>query len=261
MAHLRLIERSYPDDPELGTAVSRAILLRVAAGELGPTVRVHLPGRELAFGRQDVAAPGYERAREAARAAAYPPVERLAGGRAAVFHEGTVAITRAYPDRDPPRRTYERFGEAARWVELALARLGVGDVRVGEVPGEYCPGAYSLNARGRSKLAGIGQRMIRNGAHVGGVVVASGAEELRRVLVPVYDALGLDWDPATAGAVDDELGRELRREELAAALVEAIAAEHELERVALDDETLALAERLKGEGTRVIGSLSRSRRG
>ena len=261
MAHLRLIERSFPDDPELGTAVSRAILLRVAAGELGPTVRVHLPGRELAFGRQDVARPGYDRAREAARAAGYPPVERLAGGRAALFHEGTVAITRAYPDSDPPRRTYDRFREAGAWVERALTRLGVGDVRVGEVPGEYCPGAYSVNARGASKLAGIGQRMIRNGAHVGGVVVASGAGELRRVLTPVYEALELDWDPATAGAADDELDRELPREELAAALVDAIAEEHELERADVDEETLALARRLAGEGTRVIGSLPSSRQG
>jgi lipoate-protein ligase A len=258
---LRLIERSFPDDPEFGTAVSRAILLRVAAGELGPTVRVHLPGRELAFGRQDVASPGYERAREAARAAGYPPVERLAGGRAAVFHEGTVAITRAYPDPEPPRHTYERFDEAAAWVRGALARLGLGDLRVGEVPGEYCPGAYSVNVRGRSKLAGIGQRMIRGGAHVGGVVVASGADELRRVLVPVYEALDLDWDPATAGAAEDELEHELTREELAAALVEALAAEHELERVELDEETLALARRLVGEGTRVMGSLPPSRQG
>ena len=261
MARLRLIERSFPDDPELGTAVSRAILLRVAGGELGPTVRIHRPGRELAFGRQDVASPGYEAAREAARAAGYPPVERLAGGRAALFHEGTVAITRAYPDPDPPRRTYERFDEVARWVTRALARLGVKDVRVGEVPGEYCPGAYSVNARGQLKLAGIGQRMLRGGAHVGGVVVASGAEELRRALIPVYEALELDWDPATAGAADEEVEREVAREELIAALKETIAAEHELEPAELDPETLALARKLAGEGTRVMGSLPRSRQG
>jgi octanoyl-[GcvH]:protein N-octanoyltransferase len=261
LARLRLIERSFPEDPELGTAVSRAILLRVAAGELGPTVRIHRPGRELAFGRQDVANPRYQAAREAARAAGYPPVERLAGGRAALFHEGTVAITRAYPDPDPPRRTYERFDEVARWVTRALARLGVEDPRVGEVPGEYCPGAYSVNARGQLKLAGIGQRMLRGGAHVGGVVVASGAEELRRALIPVYEALDLDWNPATAGAADDEVGREVTREELIAALKETIAAEHELEPAELDPETLALARKLAGEGTRVMGSLPRSQQG
>ena len=66
MARLNLIRRSFPDEPELGTMVSRAILQRVAAGELPPTARIHRPGRELAFGRQDVASPGYERAVEAA---------------------------------------------------------------------------------------------------------------------------------------------------------------------------------------------------
>ena len=254
MECLTLIRRSFPDDPELGTAVSRAILLRVAAGELGPTVRIHRPARELAFGRRDVASPGYEAARQAARAAGYEPVERLAGGRAALFHEGTVAVTRVYPDPDPPRRTYERFEQVSAWVAAALARLGV-ETRVGEVPGEYCPGAYSISARGERKLAGIGQRMIRGGAHVGAVVVAGGADELRRALIPVYEALALDWDPATAGAVSDELGRPVEPDELIEALVAELAEREDFAEGDLDEETFALAERLHGEGTRLIGSL------
>ena len=198
MARLDLIRRSFPDEPELGTAVSRAILTRVAARRAAPTARIHRPGRELAFGRQDVAAAGYERAAEAALAAGFAPVERLAGGRAAVFHEGTIAFTRAYPDPHPPRRTYERFEEVAAMVAGTLEDLGI-DARVGEVPGEYCPGAYSVNAGGARKLAGIGQRMIRGGAHVGVVIVACGEDLVREVLVPVYEALGLEWDPATVG--------------------------------------------------------------
>src|SRR5436190_327614 len=87
-----------------------------------------------------------------------------------------------------------------------LRTLGV-DARVGEIPGEYCPGAYSVNARGATKLAGIGQRMIRGAAHMGGVVVATGADQIADVLVPVYEALELDWDPATSGSVAKELGR------------------------------------------------------
>ena len=243
METLNLIRRSFPGDPGLGTAVSRAILIRVAAGELPPTARVHLPGREVAFGRQDVASAGYEAAAAASRAAGFDAVERLAGGRAAVFHEGTVAFTRAYPDPHPPRRTYQRFEEISELVAAALARLGV-DARVGEVAGEYCPGAYSVNARGASKLAGIGQRMIRGGAHVGVVVVASGAEPLREVLVPVYRALELDWEPATAGSVSDELGREVRAEEVAGALIAELDGRFQLADAELDDETLALAKRL-----------------
>lgn len=243
-SRLNLIRRSFPDEPELGTSVSRAIMLRVAAGELPPTVRIHRPGREVAFGRQDVAAPGYAAAAEAAIDRGFAPVERLAGGRAAVFHEGTIAFTRAYPDPHPPKRTYERFEEVATLVRDALARIGVNDVRVGEVPGEYCPGAFSVNARGRRKLAGIGQRMIKGSAHVGGVVVASDAEAIRDVLVPVYEALELAWDPGTTGSAAAELGRKVDPDEMIEAIVAELAAAHDLYEVDVDAETLALAQRL-----------------
>src|SRR5215210_7001452 len=172
MDRLRLIRHSFPDHPELSTAISRTILRRVAAGELPATIRIHRPGREVAFGRQDVASPGYQAAAEAARAAGFAAVERLAGGRAAVFHQGTIAIARAYSDPQPPKRTYARFEEMAEVIVSALRSLGV-DARIGEIRGEYCPGAYSVNARGATKIAGIGQRMIRGGAHLGGVIVAS----------------------------------------------------------------------------------------
>src|SRR5215203_3881951 len=227
MERLRLIRHSFPEDPELSTAISRTILGRVAAGELPPTVRIHRPGKEVAFGRQDLASPGYEAAAEAARAAGFAAVERLAGGRAAVFHEGTIAIARAYSDPQPPKRTDVRFEEMAEVITAALTGLGV-DARVGEVPGEYCPGAYSVNARAAIKLAGIGQRMIRGGAHMGGVVVASGGDEIARVLVPVYEALELDWEPATSGSVADELGREVDAGEVEEALIAELAKRYEL---------------------------------
>ena len=214
----------------------------MAAGELPPTVRIHRPGNEVAFGRQDIASPGYDAAAEAARGAGFAAVERLAGGRAAVFHEGTIAIARAYADPQPPKRTYARFEEMAELIADALRGLGV-DARVGEIPGEYCPGAYSVNARGQTKLAGIGQRMIRGGAHMGGVVVASGGSEVARVLVPVYRALELDWDPATSGSVADELGREVDVGELEEALIAELAKRYELVDAELDEATMRLAER------------------
>jgi octanoyl-[GcvH]:protein N-octanoyltransferase len=169
-------------------------------------------------------------------------VERLAGGRAALFHQGTLAIARAYPDPQPPRRTYARFEEMGGLVAETLRGLGV-DARVGEVPREYCPGAYSVNARGAIKLAGIGQRMIRGGAHVGGVVVVSGAGLVREVLTPVYEALELDWNPATAGSVADELDRDVELDEVEGALVAALADRYELEEAELEAETLERAER------------------
>ena len=124
----------------------------------------------------------------------------------------------------------------------ALRGLGV-DARVGEVPGEYCPGAYSVNARGATKLAGIGQRMIRGGAHLGGVVVASGGREIADVLRPVYRALALDWDPATSGSVTDELGREVTPDEVEEAVIAELAKRYELVSSELDEETLRAAAR------------------
>jgi octanoyl-[GcvH]:protein N-octanoyltransferase len=215
----------------------------VAAGELPATIRIHQPAREVAFGRQDVASPGYPAAVRAAEAAGFAAVERLAGGRAALFHEGTIAIARAYPDPQPPQRTYSRFEEMAGMATAALTDLGV-DARIGEVPGEYCPGAYSVNARATTQLVGIGQRMISGGAHVGVVIVASGSRLLRETLVPVYEALGLDWDPDTAGSVSDELGRPVELAEIEEVLLRQLDRRYALEEADLDDETLALASRL-----------------
>ena len=80
----------------------------------------------------------------------------------------------------------------------------VPDARVGEVEGEYCPGEFSVNARGRVKLIGAAQRIIRGAWLLSSVVVVDGAETLRAVLEDVYAALGLEWDPGTVGAVAEE---------------------------------------------------------
>jgi octanoyl-[GcvH]:protein N-octanoyltransferase len=240
---LRLIREGFPDRPAFGTAVSEAILLRVAAGDLEPTLRLHRPGPELAFSKQDVLSPGFERAAEAAREAGFEPVIRLAGGRAAVFHEGTFAFARSASDPRPPRGTRERFEEMAELVATALRRLGV-RARVGEISGEYCPGAWSVNARGKVKLAGIGQRLIAGGAHIGGVVVVGGSARIRDVLVPVYEALELEWDPATVGSVEDEISG-ISLAEVETALLEELGRRYELLEASLDPETLALAEGLE----------------
>jgi octanoyl-[GcvH]:protein N-octanoyltransferase len=239
----RLVRDSFSDRPALGAAVSRAILQRVASGELPPTVRLHRTPRILAFGRHDAASPGFADAVRAARATGFEPIVRVAGGRAAVYHEGTIALSRAIRDQRPAARTHTRFEELADLIATGLRRLGV-DARVGEVPGEYCPGAWSVNARGRSKLVGIGQRIIAGGAHLGVVIVVRNGDLVREALVPVYDALGLEWDPATAGSVEDELGgAELATVE-EAILTELAETGHELVEASVDAGTLALAERL-----------------
>jgi octanoyl-[GcvH]:protein N-octanoyltransferase len=245
MPRLRLVTESFPDDPALDTAVSRALLERVASGELPETLRLARPGRMVAFGKQDAVAPGYREAAEAARGQGFEAILRLAGGRAAVFHEHTVELAHALPGEDVRSGVHDRFREAADRIAAALRRLGV-DARVGEVPGEYCPGGYSVNAGGRSKLAGVGQRLIRGGAHLGAVVVAEHAELVRDPLVPVYEALGLEWDPASAGSVADEApGMDF--DQVVAAIRAEYAREYDLVEAELDADTLDLARRLAPE--------------
>src|SRR4051794_19259399 len=132
-AALDVSRESFATSPPRSTAVARAVLLRVAEGELPATFRLHRPERILAFSKQDAASPGFPEAVTAARAAGFEPVIRLAGGRAAVYHEGTLALSWAVPDRRPSTRTEARFRELAELLRDALSDLGV-EARVGEVP-------------------------------------------------------------------------------------------------------------------------------
>jgi lipoate-protein ligase A len=184
--------------------VSHAVLRRVAAGLEPETLRLHRPGAVVAFGPKDRLAPGFGGAVEAARALGFGAVQRLAGGRAAVFHEETIAFSWVVPEPAPRSGIRDRFDLVATVMVEAFRDLGV-DARVGEVPGEYCPGEHSVNAGGRRKLMGVGQRLIQGAAHVGGVVVVGGGDRVRDVLTPVYRDLGLEWDPTTAGSLRDEV--------------------------------------------------------
>jgi octanoyl-[GcvH]:protein N-octanoyltransferase len=247
-ARLRVVSQAFADDPVLDVAVSRALMQRVAAGELPETLRLTRPGAMVAFAKQDAVAPGYAAAVRAARASGFEAVLRLAGGRAAVFHRGTVALAHAVPDPEPRAGIHSRFEWTATLIASALRRLGV-DARVGQVPGEYCPGGYSVNARGAVKLAGIGQRIIAGGSHLGGVIVVGGGARVRDVLVPVYRALELAWDPDTTGAVEEERdgAPSASWTTVRDALLAEYALEYKLVEAGLDAETLALARRLAPE--------------
>jgi len=119
-----------------------------------------------------------------------------------VFHEHTLAFAWASSDPEPRAGIQERFETVADVMVEAFDKLGI-DARIGELPGEYCPGQWSVNVGGRVKVMGVGQRLIRGAAHVGGVVVVDDGERIRDVLIPVYRALELDWDPRTSGALAD----------------------------------------------------------
>jgi len=247
MTELRLIREPTTGEPAFGTAVSHALLVRVAKGELPATFRLHAAQPVLSFGKQDALQPGFKDAVVAARDAGFTPVLRLAGGRAAVFHEGTLAFAHATPEEAPREGTRDRFEATGELLVSAFGRLGV-DARVGEVPGEYCPGTWSVNVGGRIKLAGVGQRLIAGAAHIGGVVVATNTPRLRDVLIQVYEALGLEWDPATAGSIEDEAPG-VTVEAVADAMVEELRERYDVTEASLDTDTLALARGLEANHT------------
>ncbi len=185
------------------TGLSRAVLDEVGAGRRPETLRLFVPGRSVAFGKHDAATPGFPDAVAAARATGFEPYLRLAGGRAAAFHERTIALSWAIPDPRPIDGIYARFTEISDLLADSIADLGL-PAAVGELPGEYCPGAFSVHV-GTVKVAGIGQRLTKTAAHVGGVIVVGDGDRVRAALSPVYEALGLEWDPSTAGALADLL--------------------------------------------------------
>lgn len=247
MRSIRLVTESFGERPALDTAVSRALLRSVSTGDEPETLRLYRPADVVAFGPQDTRADGYADAVAASRERGFEAIQRLAGGRAAVFHGDTLAFSWTIPVKaaSPHDGVMERFDEMAELTASALASLGV-DARVGEVPGEYCPGRHSVNARGETKLMGVGQRLIRNAAHVGGVIVVDGVERIKDVLTPVYHALEIDWIPETTGSLQDELGQ-LAYDDVTRALLNEFAAKYQLYDGHISADTLEMAETLEPE--------------
>jgi octanoyl-[GcvH]:protein N-octanoyltransferase len=230
-------------DAALEAAVAHALVRRVSSGESGPVLRVYRPHTPVvAFGRRDSRLPGFPAAVDAVLAAGFTPVIRTQGGRAVAYTEDSLVVDHVGPLPGPPRGLDERFrtyGEL--WAGL-LREHGV-DARVGEVPGEYCPGAYSVNARGQVKLVGTAQRMVRHAWLFSAVAIVDGADVVGPLLGEVYRILELPFDKASVGSIRSE-SAELTVERLEAAVIAAYDARFGLSPVELDDPLLSAAREL-----------------
>lgn len=199
--------RGRASTPEGDREATRALLDAVADGA-EPAVRAWTPHRQLAFGRRDANETGYDAACAVARERGFPPVERSVGGRAVAYTGTTVAFAAIEPTDDSRAGITERYEDAVGTVVDALGSLGV-DAERGEPAGSFCPGDYSVQARCSGpdgpefgKIAGIAQRVSAGAALVSGVVVVADRAEIGDVLDPVYDALGVPFDPKSVGSVD-----------------------------------------------------------
>lgn len=183
------------------------LLQKVKTGGLGPMLRLYRPVPTVAFGQRDTHLPGFDAAAQACRSLGFEPLVRKAGGRAAAYHQGTLVIDHLEPDRDAIAGAKGRFSFFGELLAQALRGAGV-DAAVGEIPGEYCPGEFSVHGRNpelsaQVKLVGTAQRVVAGGWLFSSVIVVENSGPIRAVLEASYAALGLEWDPATAGAVND----------------------------------------------------------
>jgi octanoyl-[GcvH]:protein N-octanoyltransferase len=199
-----VVRETAPRRPSLEVAVSHALVERVNEGALESVLRVYRPGPTVAFGRLDALRPGFAAAAAAARAHGFEPVLRAPGGHAVAYHEGCLGIDEVLREADPIAGMHDRFARSGELLAAALRTLGV-DGRVGRVPDEFCPGDFTVNARGAVKLVGTAQRVVRHASLLAASVAVRDADSLRAVMRDVYRALELDWDPATAGGVADEV--------------------------------------------------------
>ncbi|THJ67572.1 lipoate--protein ligase family protein [Arthrobacter echini] len=182
------------------------LLREVAQGTRPATLRLYRPSSTVAFGQRDARLPGYDRAREASLAHGFQPLIRRAGGRAAAYHSGCIVVDHVEPARDGVAGTRRRFAAFGDFFAGVLTGIGA-DAGVGEVPGEYCAGEFSVHGRRDRvptlKLVGTAQRVVAGAWLFSSVLVVERSASLRSVLTEVYAALDIPWRPATAGAVED----------------------------------------------------------
>lgn len=239
---LSVIRGGLTGDAPLDTAVSRAILRRVTDSELGETLQIGTPHKVVAFGKHDTLTDGFDEAVDTARQAGFDPTIRIAGGRAVVFSPTIVRFAWTVPTEEPAPAMHARFRTLSSAVVDALAALGIAS-EIGEVPHEYCAGEYSVHVLGNRKVMGVGQRLTRSAAQVGGMIVVDGAAQINEVLVPIYEQLGVPMDPDATGALADV--RAVTSDDVGDALAHALAAGRPLVESVVDDATMQAAEAMR----------------
>lgn len=177
-------------------------MLREAARETR-ILRITRPRATVAFSRQDELRPSFAEAVAEAELAGFATGVRRVGGSFAPMHRGSLVVEEFGWSAHPGDPTERYVRHTAVLVDI-LASYGI-DARLGEVPGEYCPGAYSINRDGTVKLSGTAQRVARGAWLVSSVIQVEQVDALRGVTRRVATALDTQVDIGTIGAVADSV--------------------------------------------------------
>ena len=201
---MRFLRGALDDEPALDLALARAMLTEARGGQVEEALRIYRPASPVVvFGRRDTRLPGFERAVAAARGAGFEPVVRATGGRAVAYTGAALVVDHVRHETGSLGGQDARFAEFGQLFVDLFRGLGV-DARLGAVPGEYCPGAHSVNARGTEKLVGTAQRMVPGAWLFSSLIVVGDEERLRPVLAEVYHCLGQEFDEGSVGSLARE---------------------------------------------------------
>lgn len=209
-------------NPSADLLASRRLLHAVAANpDLGTVVRLYRPAATVAFSGRESTMPGFADAVGEAMAFGFEPVIRPAGGRMVALDENWLVLDVIAPESTRATAHKDVFlANGQKFVDL-LQRLGVA-ASLGSVAGEYCPGDYSINARGRVKIVGTAQRVTRGARLFSASIPMHISPSVAELFTRVNRILGLDWDARTLGALDRETPG-LRPETLEAAILNSFA--------------------------------------
>lgn len=178
------------------------LLLAKGMGGAQEIIRIYRPAPTAAFSRRDSRRPGFARAAQAAGELGFLPVIRPQGGQLAAYHRGSVVIDHVVRTPNPTVGLKDRFEHFATLHADVLSTFGL-DARIGELPGEYCPGAYSINVAGATKIVGSAQRITRDGWLFSTIIQVTGSASIRDVLTRAYDEIGYELNSSTIGSVED----------------------------------------------------------
>jgi len=206
----------------LELAFAHALVRQANAGELDEVLRFYQPlAPAVVFSRRDTNAPRFAQAVAMAKRSGFQVAIRSVGGRAVAYT--TEALVVDHVRHEPRAFTGQqaRFKHFAALYAETLKSLGV-PAAVGAVPGEYCPGACSVNVRGRKKVAGTAQRVLRDAWLFSTLIVLGDENRLQPVLRDVYGLLDQPFDERSVGSVGAEMAC-LRAADLIDAVVQSYA--------------------------------------